>query len=292
MKIYWNIVIEHVPVFSLQNNAWSDKQASLAPHSCHGCLCIFTTKTCFYSPSVKPAADITWCYDRKQIKHLSCSVTNELLNYKTLKLILATVGIIDPLKCLSTVRKRKGPRQGNVLALLLPASQAALLLCNRIFQRSWKFFQTRAPSWRISCCVSVYSKMADGLLRLLQLSYRCRTMSRSCQAAVTSNHRSGRMGCRCRRGGKNLRSSSNQSTRAVRGFLEVQCRCHSQELSFYTPIFDHSARNYDGNIKLLWHCTLSSFAIKVAVKFKCNHKNMITHESSIDGFIWIGYPWP
>lgn len=34
MKIYWNIVILHVPVFSLQNNAWRDKQASLAPHSC------------------------------------------------------------------------------------------------------------------------------------------------------------------------------------------------------------------------------------------------------------------
>ncbi|CAF92477.1 unnamed protein product, partial [Tetraodon nigroviridis] len=50
------------------------------------------------------------------------------------------------------------------------------------------------------------------------------------------------IGCRCQ-SGANLSLSSNQSTKAVRGFLEVRCRCHSRELSFYTPIFDHFAGN-------------------------------------------------
>lgn len=56
---------------------------------------------------------------------MSCSII-------TLKLILATVGIIDPLKCLSTVRKWKGARRGSMLASLLAALQAALLMCNRL----------------------------------------------------------------------------------------------------------------------------------------------------------------
>lgn len=141
-----------------------------------------------------------------------------------------------------------------MLALLLAASQAALLICNRIKRET---FSTRAPRWRFP--KHFIQKMAD--YTLVQLSYRRRTMSYSCQAAVTSNHRSGRVGCRWQSGG-NLRLSSNQSTRAVRGFLEVRCRCHSQELSFYTPIFDHFASNYDGTVKLLLGCTLTSFPVR------------------------------
>lgn len=81
MKIYRNIVIQHVPVFSLQNNAQRDKQASLAPHSCQDAFAFFPKKTCPYSPGAKPATIMSRCYDRKQIKHLSHSVPNEPLNY-------------------------------------------------------------------------------------------------------------------------------------------------------------------------------------------------------------------
>ncbi len=81
MKIHWNIVIQHVPAFSLQNNAWRDKQASLVPHSCQNAFAFFAKKTCSYSSSEKPATIESWCYDRKQIKHLSHCVPNEPLNY-------------------------------------------------------------------------------------------------------------------------------------------------------------------------------------------------------------------
>lgn len=160
---------------------------------------------------------------------MSCSII-------TLKLILATLGIIDPLKCLSTVRKWKGARWGSLLALLLAALEAAFHRCNRIFQHSWEFFKLGlwADTSQTFCVASPFTQKWQMDYTLVQLSSHRRTVSYSCQAAVTSNHRSGRMGCRCQ-GGENLSSSSNQSTRAVRGFLEVQCRCHSRELLFYTP---------------------------------------------------------
>lgn len=44
MKIYWNIVIQPVTAFSLQNNAWRDKQASLAPHSCQDAFAFLQIK--------------------------------------------------------------------------------------------------------------------------------------------------------------------------------------------------------------------------------------------------------
>lgn len=215
---------------------------------------------------------------------MSCSII-------TLKLILATVGIIDSLKCLSTVRKWKGARWGSMVA-------SHLLMCTRIFQHSRKFFKLKlwTDTYQTFRVESPFIQKWRTDYTLVQLSYHRRTMSYSCQAAVTSNHRSGRMGCRCQ-GGENLSSSSNQSTRAVRGFLEVQCRCHSRELSFYTPIFDHSASNYDGNIKLLWCCTLTSFTVRCLSNLNVITKHDHTipdhiHESSIDAFRWIGYPWP
>lgn len=82
---------------------------------------------------MKPATIITWCYDRKQIKHLSCSVPNELLNYN-LEIDPGHSGDYRSSKCLSTVRK-----WGSVLASLLSVSQAASLTCNGIFLLSGIF---------------------------------------------------------------------------------------------------------------------------------------------------------
>lgn len=171
-------------------------------------------------------------------------------------------------------------------------------MCSRIFSHSREFFKLGlwADTSQRFCIESPFIQKCRTDYTLVQLSYRHRTMSYSCQAAVTSNHHSGRMGCRCW-GGENLSSSSNQSTRAVRGFLEVQRRCHSRELSFYTPIFDRSASNYDGNIKLLWCCTLTSFTARWCL----SNGNVIAkqdhtipdciHESGINAFSWIEYPW-
>lgn len=54
MKIYWNIVIQHVPVFFLQNKARRDKQASLAAHSCQDAFAFVQMKPASILPVWSP----------------------------------------------------------------------------------------------------------------------------------------------------------------------------------------------------------------------------------------------
>lgn len=159
---------------------------------------------------------------------------------RTLKLVLATVGIIDPLHvCQLWESEGSAPRKRVSIAAIgiTGCAEWNLSALVGIFQ-SWALSRRsqtlRVDSWFIPKRPTDYT--------LVQLSYRRWTMSRGCQTAVTSNHRSGRMWCRCQ-GGENLSSSSNQSTGAVRGFLKVRRRCHSRGLSFYTAVFDHSGSN-------------------------------------------------
>lgn len=103
---------------------------------------------------------------------MSCSII-------TLKLILATVGIIDPLKCLSTVRKWKGARRGSTLALLLALHSG--LHCLRVTESlGTRGTFSNSDSELTLPKHSALSQKWRTDDTPVQLSYRHQTMSYSC----------------------------------------------------------------------------------------------------------------
>lgn len=274
MKIYRNIVIRRVPVFSLQNNAWRDKQASLAPHSCQNAFAFLREekkkkekKTCPYSPSAKPATIMSCCYDRKQIKHLSHSVPNEPLNYN-LEIDSGHSGDYWSSKCLS----QRSCQEVNGGARMRHVGFSAV--CNtgpqrlqrhqihsdseafKLFQPSRCRVQFRAYSSTGFLCMGEIVNFTAGMIlgRWGREGFQNgQPTARSWNGVITAKQwaagarrLSGPIRVLARReaGASKARTSARAKTNPpalLRGFLKVRHRCHSKELLFRPHRSDHSA---------------------------------------------------
>lgn len=102
MKIHCNIFHPACTSSSFTKQCPEGQTGLFSSHSCQNAFAFLGERSRCYSPGEKPATVLSWCYDRKQIKHSSHSAPNEPPN-QSLEIDSGHIKIIDPLNvCHST----------------------------------------------------------------------------------------------------------------------------------------------------------------------------------------------